>query len=219
MDLKQTRRCRDGVLLGFLAAFSSLPMPAAPADEPPETQEAAPNRPVLKVDVRRDVETNYVPYRCAFITAGQEKFTFLVPEGYRVDTSDAAKVKLASPDFSGLIVLGISSGFPAGTKLEAETLRAWVVTNYSEVTIRGEKVVGANGQTGPALDFIWKTDSGVTRLTRTSFLPTAAGLMEFTVTASPEKFEASLHELNLVMLTFRSGVNGKFDYIIGSKYP
>lgn len=184
----------------------------------PEAETPGTNAPALKVDVRRNVEGTYIPYRFAFITAGAEKFTFLIPESYRVDTTDPAKVKLASADFSVMIIVGMNGG-SVGTKLESAALRARVQANYPDAVINTEQTIGANGQTAPAIDFTWKADTGVTRKSRTAYIPSTVGLIEFTLTASPEKFEASVSELNLVLLTFRSGKDGKFDYVVGSKLP
>jgi hypothetical protein len=204
---------------GLLIAAGWLSFAAAHAAETVTGELETTNSPALTVDVHRNVEGTFTPYRIAFVTAGTDKFTFLMPEGYRLDTSNPSRVRLASPDFSGLISIGLASEFPLGVRMDADTLRTQVMTNYSDATIRATTTVCANGQTAPAIDFLWKADSGLTRLTRTTFIPTTGGLMEFTLTASPEKFEASLHELNLIMLTFRSGVNGKFDFVIGSNHP
>jgi hypothetical protein len=200
--------------------FSMTVVTRAQESKDSEVENSVTNKPAMKVDVRANVEGTFMPYRYAFVTSGLEKFTFLVPDAYRVDTSDPAKVKMASPDYSVMIIVGMdSSELPAGSKLDAEGLRARVLANYPEALIKSEQTTGANGQTAPALDFSWKTTSGLTRVSRTTFLPSTVGLIEFTLTASPEKFEASLSELNLIMLTFRSSKNGKFDYVIGSKYP
>jgi hypothetical protein len=213
------RRGTAGVwLLGVALCLISGLAPAQDAAET-EKENVVTNTPALQVDVRRNVEGTFDLYRYAFITSGPDKFTFLVPEQYRVDTSDPAKVKLASPDFSGLITLGLASGFPAGTRMNSDALREHVLATYHDAAISGEQTVCANGQSAPALDFTWKADSGITRMTRTTFIPTTGGLMEFTLTASPEKFEAGLQQLNLVLLTFRSGVNGRFDYVITSRNP
>jgi len=222
MDLN--RRFQIGTLLRWVAFCAALLLGTflAQAQEATDsdTENSVTNKVVLKVDVRRNVEGTYMPYRFAFITAGMERFTFLIPELYRVDTSDPTKIKLASPDYSGLIIVGVGgTDAPAGAKMEAEALRARVMATYPDAVIKDEHTAGANGQAAPAIDFSWKTDSGVTRVTRTTFIPTSVGLMEFTLTASPEKFEASLREFNLVMLTFRSGLNGKFDYVVGSRLP
>lgn len=69
------------------------------------------------------------------------------------------------------------------------------------------------------VDFTWKADSDITRTTRTAVFPAVTGLLEFTVTTSPEKFQTGLNELNLVMLTFRTGIIRRFDYVIGSNKP
>lgn len=186
----------------------------------PEPENSVTNKVSLKVDVRRNVEGTYMPYRFAFITSGFERFTFLIPEDYRVDTSDLTKVKLSSPDYTSLIVVGVEAdGYAPGAKMDAEALRARALSLYPEAVIKDENTAAANGLSAPAIDFCWKTPSGITRMTRTTFIPTSVGLMEFTLTASPEKFEAGLREFNLVMLTFRSGINGKFDYVVGAKLP
>jgi len=185
-----------------------------------EALTATNNLPALSVNVRRDVADTYVPYRYAFVTAGQEKYTFLVPEGYRVDSSDPTKIKLASPDFSSLITLAIgTSGLPAGAKMESEALQAYILGRHPKATVKGTHAVGANGESAAALDYVWQTDEGIKRSARTAFIPTASGLMEFTLSASPDQFDVALGQLNLIMLTFRTGTNGKFEYVIGSKYP
>lgn len=203
-------------LLGLMAlpAISSLA-------QTNETEAlTATNLPALSVNVRRDVADTYVPYRYAFVSAGQEKYTFLVPEGYRVDTSNPTKIKLASPDFSSLITLAIgTSGLPAGAKMESEALQTYIFARHPKVTVKGTPAVGANGESAAALDYVWQTDEGIKRSARTAFIPTTSGLMEFTLSASPDQFDAALGQLNLIMLTFRTGTNGKFEYVIGSKYP
>jgi len=185
-----------------------------------EEPAAVTNTPPIAVDVRRGVAGSDMPYRYAFISVGKEKYTFLVPEGYRVDTSDPLKVKLASPDYSCLITLGFSANSGgAGAKMDAEALQAHVLAKHANATIKSGQTVCANGGTAPALDYVWKTESGITRAARTAFFSTSSGLMEFTISASPDQFEAGLAQLNLIALTFRTGSNGKFDYVIGSKYP
>lgn len=221
MDLNRDAGRRAVTCAGMLGALLSLgsgPLLAQEAANP-NAETTVTNGPALKVNVRRNVEGTYIPYRFAFITAGAEKFTFLIPENYRVDTTDPTKVKMASADYSVMLIVGVNGGQSVGTKLESSALRARVQANYPEAVINAEETIGANGQIAPAIDFTWKADTGITRKSRTTFVPSTVGLIEFTLTASPEKFDASLAELNLVLLTFRSGKDGKFDYVIGSKLP
>ncbi len=181
---------------------------------------AVTNQPALKVDVRANVEGAFMPYRYAFVTAGSDKYTFLVPDRYRVDPSDPASVKLISPDCSCFIVIGVRGAgvLPRG-HMTPESLRAYVSDHYFDVTIKGDEVVSAGGNSAPALDFNWKAVAGITRSTRTAFIPTANGTLEFTLTTSPEQFPEGLNQLNLVMLTFRTSSNGRFNYVIGSNQP
>jgi hypothetical protein len=205
----------------FFGVLCLLPVTGLSQTAPEETPTATvTNTPAMAVDVRRGVAGSDMPYRYAFISVGKEKYTFLVPEGYRVDTSDPLKVKLASPDYSSLITLGLFSSSTGGaSKMDAETLHAHVLAHHPNATIKSGQTVCVNGETAPALDYIWKTESGITRAARTAFISTSSGLLEFTISASPDQFEAGLAQLNLIALTFRTGSNGKFDYVIGSKYP
>ena len=114
--------------LGVLLLAGVVSAAAQSASEETASENTTTNQPAFQVDVRRNVEGTYIPYRFAFITSGSEKFTFLIPEGYRVDTTDPVKIKLASPDYSGMIIVGVSGGGqPAGAKLEPDTLRARVL--------------------------------------------------------------------------------------------
>lgn len=180
---------------------------------------AATNQPAMSVDVHAKVEGSFMPYRYAFVTAGSDKYTFLVPDRYRVDSSNPTKVKLISPDCSCFIVVGINSGDSVSGVRTAEALRGYVITNYFDVEFLADQVVCAAGMTAPGVDFNWKADSDIIRTARTAFFPTATGMLEFTLNTSPEQFQMGLNELNLVMLTFRTGINGRFDYVIGSDKP
>ena len=173
----------------------------------------------MSVDVHAKVEGSFMPYRYAFVTAGSDKYTFLVPDRYRVDSSNPTKVKLISPDCSCFIVVGINSGDSLSGVKTAEALRGYVITNYYDVEFLADQVVCAAGMTAPGVDFNWKADSDIIRTSRTAFFPTATGMLEFTLNTSPEQFQMGLNELNLVMLTFRTGINGRFDYVIGSNKP
>lgn len=160
-----------------------------------------------------------MPYRYAFVTAGSAKYTFLVPDRYRVDSSAPDKVKLISPDSSCFISVGVSTGGALASINSSEALRAFVNTNYSDVEFLGDQTVCAGGMIAPGVDFNWKADSDIVRRSRTAFFPTTTKTLEFTLTTSPEKFQSGLNEMNLVMLTFRTGINGRFDYVIGSDKP
>jgi hypothetical protein len=207
--------------LSMLLLGSALGIQAQESREAAQTpiESTETNLPVLKLDVRRDVEGTYIPYRYAFVTAGAEKYTFLIPEACRVDTSDPAKIKLASPDYSTMIVLGLARAFTGKGKPDPAALRNHVLIEHPDAVINDEQALSAVGQMAPVVDFTWKTETGIARKTRTFFVSVPGGLMEFNLTASPDKFEIGLSQLNLVVLTFRSGSNGKFDYVVGSKYP
>ena len=92
------------------------------------------------------------------------------------------------------------------------------MASYPEATINGQQTTCANGQAVPSADFSRKSHTGVTRKSRTTYVPVTGGLMEFRFRRA-DSFETSLQQLNLVLMTFRTSSNGKFDYVIGSKFP
>ena len=202
----------------WLGVFMVAATSQAEDPESTEAENVATNQPPLSVDVRQNVEDSFTPYRYAFVTAGQERYTFLVPDGFRVDGSDPAKVKLISPDYSCVITLGLAgAALPAGAKLSKETIRARIMAGHPSATVTTEHTICADGQTAPALDFVWTGDAGLTRSSRTALVPTAGGVVEFNVTTSPDRFQACLAHFNLVLLTFCSGSDGKFEYVKGSR--
>jgi hypothetical protein len=213
----QTQLILAGLLLGVFAMVATA---QAEDLEPTESksENVTTNQAPLSVDVRQNVEDSFTPYRYAFVTAGQERYTFLVPDGFRVDGSDPAKVKLISPDYSCVITLGLAgAALPAGAKVSIETIRARIMAGHPSATVTTEHTICADGQTAPALDFVWTGDAGLNRNSRTALVPTAGGLVEFNVTTSPDRFQASLAHFNLVLLTFCRGSDGKFEYVKGSR--
>jgi hypothetical protein len=73
-----------------------------------------------------------------------------------------------------------------------------------------EFTLSALSRRGPAFDLRWNANGGMPRCERVVFIPALAGVLEFSLVASPEKFVAAQAEYDLLLLTFRaSDARGK----------
>jgi hypothetical protein len=71
--------------------------------------------------------------------------------------------------------------------------------------------MSAANASGPAFEIAWGSGA-LERASRVGFVPLPAGVIEFSVDASPKKLGPSLGDLNYVVLTFRaSDENGKLE--------
>jgi len=151
-----------------------------------------------------------IPTTRAYITAGTNKFAFLVPGEFKLASSDPQKVTLMKGDGSCLISVRVIGPKPASDKpFDAEAARILLNAEHPDATITSELGMFAEGVGGPAFEMNWGVGV-LTRASRVGFIPLRAGLLEFRVDSSPKNLGASLGDFNYVMLTFRaSDENGK----------
>ena len=152
------------------------------------------------------------PLTRAHLTCGAKRFTFVVPEGYRVDAADPERVVMVSSNFSCFITLR-AAAFPCGDNApESQACKDRLLETYPGATITEEFALCAGGAMGPAFDLQSKTTKGVKQARRVAFIPCLGGALEFCLSTTPEQFAKSLGKLQTVMLTFRSSeVGGKID--------
>ena len=171
----------------------------------------ATNPPPLKVDVKFIGGPGLMPVNRAFVTCGTNKFTFLMPEGFRLDTSDRQKVTLISADYNCLLAWRVLGPMPAeGTAFDHALYRDVLLSRHPGGKILEEFSLGALGRYGPAFDLRWGAKGGLARRERVVFIPSLAGVLEFSLVSSLEKFDAGTAEFDALRLSFRaSDANGK----------
>lgn len=145
------------------------------------------------------------PLTRAYVTNGEKRFTFVVPDGFRLDSSKPQEILITSPDYSTAITLKFATQVANSRTTEPETYRGVVKDLYPQTEVAEEFSLSAAGNTGPAFDVRGKTSEGLARSARISFIPCAGQLVEFRLITSPEKFRSSAGELQSLMLTFRAG--------------
>jgi hypothetical protein len=168
------------------------------------------NQTAISVALKFEGGPGQIPTTRAYITAGTNKFAFLVPDEFKLASSDPQKVTLMKGDGSCLIsVRVIGSKPPSDKPFDTAAARVLVNEEHSDATIVSEFGMFANGVGGPAFEIFWGVGA-LSRASRVGYIPLRAGLVEFSLDSSPKNLAPSLGEFNYVLLTFRaSDENGK----------
>ena len=169
----------------------------------------------LSVEVKHEAGPGLLPANRAYVTAGTNKFAFLLPDGFRLDQSDPCRVALVSSDFACLLTLRIIGALPPGAEgPDAGACRKQVLTEHPGAKILEEFSRSAANRSGPAFDFRWSASTKLERHALAAFIPSQAGILEFRLVSSLEKFEASRAAFNSLLLTFRaSDANGRLSIV------
>jgi hypothetical protein len=143
--------------------------------------------PTLYVVIDKDYPEALVSPSHAHITAGTNHLALRIPEEWRATVTPAlAQIELLS-HLSNMkftvTFLGQSSADAAG--LDPYTYSNVVMNVHTGATIRNQFSLGVAGGDGPAFDFDWVLAGGATQCSRTAFIPTAAGVIEFSAVSSP----------------------------------
>jgi hypothetical protein len=169
------------------------------------------NPPPFRAEIRHEGGPGLMPADRAYITAGTNKFAFLIPAGFRVQTTDSQQVTLVSHDYNCLLTWRLLGPVPPETsELEPAPYRALLLSRHPGGKIVEEFTLPALGRQGPAFDFRWNAAGARANRELVVFVPALAGVMEFSLLSSPEKFDTARSEFDLLRLSFRaSDANGK----------
>ena len=188
-------------------------LPAAPA-RAGDWAAAPVYSPPLQVSVVYEPVPNMPPVPRAYVTTGTNQFAFLVPEGFRVDASNPETILLIKTDYSCFLTFRIVGPATAGTTdLKPDSCRELLSNRFPGAKIADVFSLAAANHGGPAFNLQWTNASGVAQSARVAFIPSAAGLLEFSLVASPGRFPAGQPPFNSLLLTFRTNEGGKLEII------
>jgi hypothetical protein len=197
-------RSTEVVSLVFVV-LANVPLLAQPMNSPSAPPNWATNRPAYVTRIEHVAGPGLLPANFAYVTFGTNKFGFVVPEGFHLDTKDGQKVTLVSTDLNYLLTFRMLESVPAGdVEPDPAYYRQLLLDSHPGVKVLEEFTLTAVSRQGPAFDLFWKAAGTVLRQKRVAFIPCAAGVLEFSLVSSPEKFEAAKGPLlNTFLLTFR----------------
>ncbi len=168
--------------------------------------------PPMQVLIRTELPSVQPPFHRAFVTSETNKFAFLIPDGLQLHNDPLhGRINLSTVEGNRYISFTILDPSPSeGRQLSADVYRDVVMNSFSNARILEENTRVAAGRSGPAFDIQW-TSAGIVQRTRVVFVATAAGVLEFTASTSPEKFSELENDFNEVLGTFCFSTDGKLE--------
>ena len=150
--------------------------------------------------------------RRAYVEHGTNRFAFVVPQGFRIDNGNPEKVVLTKSDYSCYFTFRLIGPSPALVReLKPEAYRKLALDQHAGAAVVDESAATAAGHSGPAFDLQWKPPGACAQSARLAFIPSPAGVLEFSVVAGTDKFQDARQSFNLVLLNFRSNEGGKLE--------
>ena len=165
----------------------------------------------LEVSLVRQVVEGMAPALHVFINMGFKEYALQVPDGFRMQNEAAqGRLLLQRTDNSCWISFRIIKTPVGGVNLSTSACRDWVLGEHPNAKITAESSANAGNNGGPAFDLQWKT-GGFQQSSRVVYIPSAVGILEFTLVSSTSHFGDSVNYLKNVLASFRLCPNGKRD--------
>ncbi len=168
---------------------------------------AAPTNSIpMQASITPENVPNLETYYRAYIDSKAAKFSFILPRTYRTDSLTSADMQLVNENYNRFLSFRILGPLSADAKkLDATDFRELLLDRHPGAKILEEFSLHAASHTGPAFDLEWAEANGVVRRSRVAFIPSAAGVLEFSLVCGVEQFSQAKNDLNSMMLTFRTG--------------
>lgn len=203
MRLRNLFRCLAAVLGGSLLITASF------GEESSSIDVATNTPPALQTTLRNEEMIGSSPVRRAYIYLGTNAFAFVVPDGYRLDTTNPQRVSLIRQDNQCFLTFQIAGfGFGSAAKSESNLFRERALDCYPQAKILEEFSKTIANRQGPAFDLQWTNSFGGPQAARVIFIPSEAGTLEFTAQSNRNEFEEAASALHFLSLTFRSNEGG-----------
>jgi hypothetical protein len=172
----------------------------------------ATNLPALKVSLKSGEIVGSQPVRRAYVKVGTNEFVFIAPIGFRMDASNPRKIVLSDASYTCFITFRIAGPMPDNTtELQRDTCRELALIQYSGAKISSEYSESAGGRSGPAFELRWENSNGSSQSARVVYIPSAAGILEFSVNSRSDNSGDRESSFNLVLTSFRSNQNGTIE--------
>lgn len=206
---------RTPVMIALLLVLTAV---SAPTDEPVKGKSAVDGPPAklatLKVSSVKEKVGEIDTVTRVLITTDTNRFTFILPKRYRLNTTDAGQsLSLAPEDGSALIKLSITEqASPEPPELKAETVRQQLLDCHPDASVVEEFGASAGSFSGLGFELQWRPANGAMLNSRIAIIPFPGGTLEFSQTGLSQRIRELDQALNQLMLSFRRApLSGKLD--------
>jgi hypothetical protein len=147
-----------------------------------------------------------------YLTQGTNIFVFVVPTDFRMDASSSEKVVLSDGSYSCFITIRFAGPLPADSKgLSTDFCRDLTLSHYPGARILNQYSEFAGNYNGPAFDLQWTNSNGANQSARMVFVPSSAGILEFSVLSNSNKFKDAQSCFKVLLASFCSNESGKLE--------
>ena len=150
------------------------------------------------------------------VAAGTNKFDFVAPYGLRL-SANADLLTLASTNATYFLAFRILDTIGAepnlGNRGNTDSQREYLLAQFPGANVIEEFSKTAASQTGPAYELRVKSAGDAERAVCVVFIPSAAGVLEFSCNAQPSKASEAKVAFNSLLRTFRSNQFGKLEIL------
>ena len=187
----------------FLAVTTAgFNLPAEPLPDTAASTNLISHAMMVKAEVRHEGGPGLMLADRAYLVAGTNRFAFLVPPELRLQVVDQRRVQLFTADYSRLLTVKVLDRPSPGTpQLDVNLSREHVLKEYPGAKILSQSAPTVCGREGLGFEFEWIADGKLARRSRVVLAGTSAGMLELSVTSSPEQFESALLGFNTLLLT------------------
>jgi hypothetical protein len=179
----------------------------------PSLADISPTKRTVNVSVEREPIALAEPVYRAYATAGNVKFTFIIPDKFHMSGGvERGAFHLDGPELNATIGCAFLDVDVSNTDgLNPDEFREMLLNRHPGAKITGEFKAGALGKTGPGFDLQWKTETGIVQNCHMVFIPTAAGVLQVGATVSGTGHtQPAVSAMNMILTTLNaSGPDGK----------
>ena len=149
-----------------------------------------------------------------YLTLGTNRFTCIVPTGFRVDASNPQRIVLSDPTYTYFISIRLTGRMPTGAKeLQADSCRDLALGRFAGSKIMSESSESVGYLRGASFDLQWKNSAGTDQSARLVFVSTPVGIMEFSLLACSNKFGDGTILFGSLLSSFRGNESGTLELL------
>lgn len=164
----------------------------------------------MQITLRQEINRDRNTHNRAYVTCGSSQFAWLLPPGFRMDRVSPERVVFVSNSHDCFVAWRVVEGLsPGAAKANRPLLRALLAREYPGSRIARESTRSAGNNSGPTFDLRWVNDSGTSEAARVMYIPSAAGVMEFSMLSRADRYEQGLLDLNTVLVSFAAAGPGQ----------
>ena len=187
----------------FLAVTTAgFNLPAEPLPDTAASTNLFSHAMMVKAEVRHEGGPGLMLADRAYLAAGTNRFAFLIPPELRLQVVEQRRVQLFTADYSLLLTVQVLDRPSPGTpQLDVNVSREHILKEYPGAKILSQSAPTVCGREGLGFEFEWIADGNLARRSRVVLAGTSAGMLELSVSSSPEQFESALLGFNTLLLT------------------